>query len=123
MVSPGGAADLANFCRPLRGLNDGPDSPGLRPGLLLCRLLRRLVETLNSSCGLFLPSKYNYVSCLISRAVVATLFGCFFFNSLSCSQKKITGVTISTCSRLETIPPSTGVARASLLRRRRSCST
>ena len=33
-----------------------------------------------------------------------------FFNSRSRSQKKITGVTINTCSRLDTIPPSTGVA-------------
>ncbi len=35
---------------------------------------------------------------------------CSFFSSRSRSQKKITGVTISTCSRLESIPPSTGVA-------------
>src|SRR5947209_2356888 len=33
-----------------------------------------------------------------------------FFSSRSRNQKKITGVTISTCSKLETIPPSTGVA-------------
>src|SRR6266705_5761144 len=33
------------------------------------------------------------------------------FISRSRNQKKITGVTISTCSRLETMPPSTGVAR------------
>src|SRR6266536_416716 len=33
-----------------------------------------------------------------------------FLNSRSRSQKKITGVTIRTCSRLDTMPPSTGVA-------------